>query len=327
MCSRVTYLSPGGLVLVGRSADWMIPTHSDFWVLPRGLTRSGEAAENSLQWSSRFGSLSVIAMGGVVVEGLNSEGLCANLLYLDGSDYGVRDVSRPGLSLGGWVQYLLDNFATVSDAVSSLKSEPFQIVAPHLPGGFSPVGHVAITDKSGDSAIFEYIAGRLEIHHGRDYKVVTNEPRFDEQLALVRYWNEIGGSMLPGTERPADRFIRASYYLERLELTENPERAAAEALSVVRNVSVPFLAEPSPEAPNVAPTLWRSIVDLGAMRYFFEDALSPSIFWVDFAELNVQEGAPVLMLEAENGPIRFGEVSAQLSSGKAQPFLAEAVPM
>jgi choloylglycine hydrolase len=35
------------------------------------------------------------------------------------------------------------------------------------PNGVAGKVHMAISDSSGDSAIFEYIKGKLVIHHGR----------------------------------------------------------------------------------------------------------------------------------------------------------------
>ena len=41
---------------------------------------------------------------------------------------------------------------------------------------------------------------------------MTNSPIFSEQLALDKYWKQIGGTvMLPGTNRAADHFARASF--------------------------------------------------------------------------------------------------------------------
>jgi choloylglycine hydrolase len=108
---------------------------------------------------------------------MNEKGLVANLLYLAESDYGTPAAARPNLSIGGWAQYVLDSFATVDEAVAALEKEPFTIVAPVLPNGEPGVGHLAISDPSGDSAIFEYIGGRMKIHHGRDYTVMTNSAR------------------------------------------------------------------------------------------------------------------------------------------------------
>ena len=91
------------------------------------------------------------------------------------------------MSIGCWTQYVLDTFATVQEAVTALEKEPFTIVAPILPNGDPAVGHLAISDPSGDTAIFEYIGGKLRIHHGRAYTVMTNSPTFDDQPALNAY--------------------------------------------------------------------------------------------------------------------------------------------
>src|SRR5690606_31776651 len=72
----------------------------------------------------------------------------------------------------------------------------------------------ALSDATGDSAIFDYVGGKLQIHHGKDYAVMTNSPTYEKQLALNEYWEEIGGlTFLPGTNRAADRFARASFLL------------------------------------------------------------------------------------------------------------------
>ncbi len=52
------------------------------------------------------------------------------------------------------------------------------------------------------------------VHHGRQYQVMTNSPFYDQQLAILDYWQQIGGlTMLPGTNRAPDRFVRASFYI------------------------------------------------------------------------------------------------------------------
>lgn len=121
---------------------------------------------------------------------------------------------KPTLTAGAWAQYFLDNYATVEEAVTAMANPPFTIIAPSLPNGDAAALHLSISDVNGDSAIFEYIDGKLVIHHGSQYKVMTNSPTFDQQLALNTYWQQIGGSkFLPGTINAADRFVRASYAL------------------------------------------------------------------------------------------------------------------
>ena len=146
--------------------------------------------------------------------------------------------------------------------------------------------HLSISDASGDSAIIEYIRGKQVIHHSRDYKVMTNSPIFEEQLALESYWRQIGGTvMLPGTNRSADRFARASFYINAIPKAEDPVEALASVFSVIRNASVPY-GITTPGEPNISSTRWRTVADHKRKRYFFESALTPNIFWVDLTRLD-----------------------------------------
>jgi penicillin V acylase-like amidase (Ntn superfamily) len=201
MCTRVLYSGQDGLVITGRSLDWMIPTGSNLWALPAGLERDGAAAANPFSWTSLHGSVISTMYDGVTIDGVNAAGLGANVLYLASARYPTRDASVPGLSVAAWTQYALDSFSSVAEAVEGLTDPPYQVVSPVLPGGYAATGHLALSDASGDSAIFEYLDGELVVHHGPQYTVMTNDPTYDQQLALCTYWDEVGGaSMLPGTE-------------------------------------------------------------------------------------------------------------------------------
>ena len=57
MCTRVVYSGSNGMVATGRSMDWKTDMHSNLWVFPRGMKRNGETGENSLEWTSRYGSV------------------------------------------------------------------------------------------------------------------------------------------------------------------------------------------------------------------------------------------------------------------------------
>jgi penicillin V acylase-like amidase (Ntn superfamily) len=71
--------------------------------------------------------------------------------------------------------------------------------------------HLSLADKTGDSAIIEYIGGKVKIYHSRNYTVMTNSPTFDRQLKLARDHKGLGGDKpLPGTSEASDRFVRAS---------------------------------------------------------------------------------------------------------------------
>ena len=91
------------------------------------------------------------------------------------------------------------------------------------------------------TSILDYLDGKLSIHEGKEYRVMTNSPRYEYQLAVNDYWKEVGGlQMLPGTNRSSDRFVRASFYIHAIPQTADAAIAVPGVLSVMRNVSVPF---------------------------------------------------------------------------------------
>ncbi len=252
--------------------------------------------------------------------GLNEKGLMVNMLYLAEADFGKRDMLRPGISWSVYTQYLLDNFATVAEAVEAAKGDHLQIVPSPLPDSSSmaPTLHFSLSDSTGDSAIFEHVKGKLVIHHGKQYKVMTNSPTYDEQLALNAYWESVGGeAMLPGTRRAADRYVRASYYENQLPDPKNDSQAMANVMSVMRNASVPFGAT-DPNAPNLSTTIWRSAADHVNKIYYFESTSSPNIVWVKLNGLDFKSGSPVQKLKLVGNYDLVGDVSSRFET--AQPF-------
>jgi penicillin V acylase-like amidase (Ntn superfamily) len=171
--------------------------------------------------------------------------------------------------------------------VQALAREPFTIVTANVPGEtWQATVHLSISDAHGDSAIIEYIGGRQVIHHDRKYQVMTNSPAFDRQLALNDYWKAIGGTVfLPGTNRAADRFARASFYVNAIPQDAPPKLALASMFGIIRNVSVPYGLS-TPGEPNISSTRWRTIVDHKRKLYFFDSALTPNVFWVDLKEID-----------------------------------------
>lgn len=320
-CTRLVYVGANGQVITARSMDWKLDVGTNLWVFPRGMARSGEAGPNSIRWTSKYGS--VIASGYDVstTDGMNEAGLVANVLWLVESSYPAYDGRTPGLTLAAWAQYALDNFATVQEAVDALAKQPFTIVTDKVPGeNRLATLHLSLSDASGDSAIIEYIDGKQVIHHSRSYQVMTNSPVFDQQLALNEYWKQIGGNvMLPGTNRAADRFARASFYVNAIPKSEDAVEAIASVFSVIRNVSVPFGIS-TPDQPNISSTRWRTVADHKRKLYFFESALTPNVFWVDLTRLD---------FSAETGKVRrldLGPNQTNIQSGMVNDRFVERAP-
>ena len=313
MCTRILWSTGGapgaGVVLVGRSMDWYEDTATDLWAFPRGM-KHAQSGENMIAWTSRYGSVVSAMYNAFSVDGLNEVGLVANGLYLTEADYGVRDVSRPGVGLPVVIQYVLDSFGTVGEVVDAF-SAGLQVV-PVLLGGEPGTAHISVSDATGDSAIIEFLDGRTTIHHGPEYTIMANSPPFDEQLALLPAYEDFGGTLaLPGAVDSPARFVRATHFMKLLPATTSARKAVASVLGVVRNVSVPF-GEHDPEHPNIAATRWRVVASPSERLYFFDSTIAPSLFWLDLAAIDFSEGAPVLKLDLQSGADRAGDVTAEL---------------
>lgn len=322
MCTRVVYSGKNDMVATGRSMDWKTDMHSNIWIFPRGMERNGETGSNSLTWTSKYGSVVTSAFEIASTDGMNEKGLVANLLWLPETEYPVRDKNKPGLTITAWVQYMLDNFATVDEAVNFIDEDTFQVVSDMMPDGSRLATlHLSISDATGDCAIFEYIGKKLTIYHSKEYKVLTNSPTYNKQLALNEYWNSIGGlTFLPGTNRASDRFARASFYVNALPKTDDLKIAVASVFSVIRNTSVPYGIS-TPDAPEISTTQWRTVSDSKDLIYFFESSLTPNTFWVNLQEVDLSEGAPVLKLSIANGETYHGNATKEFKLAPAFKFL------
>lgn len=315
-CTRILSSDNGQAVIVGRTMDWQ--DHSmpvKLVVYPRNIKRDGMAANplqwTSLKWTSKYASVTATVFDAMTLDGMNEKGLGAHLLWMDSTHYCKSSTEIPLLSLLLWAQYYLDNFANVKDAVEFTQGNHFQIETFYYPGAENdPEGeiklHLVLEDASGDSAVIEYIKGIVNIHHNASYKVVTNEPKFDEQLKnILKYEGFSGSDLLPGSANSMDRFVKASYHVTHLPQKANDSQEAfTHLLSALNAVSVPYTSNSETDV-----TIWRIVADLTNKIYYFNLSNSLHFIWIDFAKLDVSKGAPIRELDVSNIDSLCGEVS------------------
>ncbi|NCC99754.1 MAG: linear amide C-N hydrolase [Bacteroidia bacterium] len=323
-CTRVVYKGPNNTILTGRNMDFGIEIPANQWIFPRGVKRNGEVGKNSIEWVSKYGSLGVSTWDLAIADGMNEKGLVANMLWLDETKYPTfnKEGNTKGMSISLWVQYVLDNFATVAEAVDELRKESFAIVSNYVPGTdrFVTV-HLSISDATGDNAILEYIEGKLVIYHDPSYIVMTNDPTYEKQLAITKYWEDVPGNIfLPGSVSASDHFVRASFFINSIPQTDDTRVAVAGIFSVIRNVSVPY-GFGIKGSPNLSTTRWRCVADQKELVYYFETTLTPNIFWVDLKKIDFSEKAGVRKLDLSDYKICAGEVSAEFKKSKPLQFL------
>jgi penicillin V acylase-like amidase (Ntn superfamily) len=307
-CTRVLWNTTNERVVVGRTMDWPESTEPMLYALPAGMKRDGGVfgqhvviADNPARWVSKYGSLVTTVYDLAAADGLNERGLAGHLLYLTSTDFGPRDASKPAMHAGFWLQFALDNAATVSEAIKLL--DPIEIVMVEARGHKASV-HLALEDATGDSAIMEYIGGKRLIHHGRQYHVMTNDPPFQQQLALLEELKQRTGfrasryTPLPGNLNAVDRFQRAVFFSRFLPEPKDERQAIAAMFSLMANVSVPFGA-PYDEFGTYN-TEYRSVMNLTNTTYYFQLTTVPSVCWTALSKLNLSVGAPTLALDPDS---------------------------
>ncbi len=323
-CSRILWNDNKLAVVVGRTMDWPESTEPTLTVFPRGMKRDGglvgsevTVKDNPLKWTSKYGSLVTTIYGIGSADGFNEAGLAAHMLYLNAADFGPRDASKPGLQAALWAQYLLDNAANVKEAIALL--DKVQIVMAEAHGHKATV-HLAIEDASGDSAIIEYIGGKPVIHHGREFRIMTNDPTYDQQLALLKqqdFSKPSSDTPLPGNVKAVDRFQRAAYYAAMLPEPKNEREAIAGVLAIARNVSVPFGAPY--KGFGIYNTEYRTAINLTDKRYFFELTTSPNVIWVDLTKFDLSPGASTMILNPDDVTLS-GNVTQSFQNAKKAFF-------
>lgn len=317
-CTRVLFANAAGGVLVGNNMDWFEDMHTDLMVLPRDHARSGLVKGKPLKWRSKYGSIIATVYGKPSASnGMNERGFAAHLMGLNGSGYGVRDETIPGLSIDLWAQFYLDNFQNVDEAVRYTQSHVFQVVSFIDPRAGKVQLHLAMEDASGDSAIIEYINGQPVIYHDRNYTVLTNEPVYDKQLENLKQYAGFGGDKaLPGTTFPPDRFVRASYYLKHMSEPKTRQEAIFKLLSIMQNAGQPYGTN-SPERSQhgiIFESLWRSVSDLSNRVFYFNSTTRFNTIWVTLDAFNLEPGAPILKLDLENNTDLTGDASAEFKA-------------
>jgi choloylglycine hydrolase len=313
LCTRVLWNDNSVAVLAGRTADWFRApgprgaSDPKLHVMPRGLRKSGAmegnvvvVSQNPATWTSRHGSVVVGNYNSVVVDGMNEKGLAAHALALDVTNYGPRDVSRPGVSMTLVVPYILDNAATVAEALALLaRIQP--VAVPMM--GYSTGLSFSMEDRLGDSAVVEYINGAATIRHGRQYRVVTNTKLDVAEPLLANYdfTSPTNAVTIPGNTSSDDRFVRASWYSSLLSRVTPRNRLEARAalMSVMRNVSDPIGAAGS--RPGVVhETDWRTLSDLTNRVYMFENPRTLSTLRTDLSRLDFRRGSGVRTIDPLN---------------------------
>ena len=345
-CTRIFWNTNPGLMIVARNEDYITASHPTFVATTRGMKRWGTADESkrskSMSWTVKYGNVAVYANNRFPMDGMNEAGLTARtLFYIDGNPNHVvaPDSGRKELAEDHWVSFVLDNFATVADAVEAIRNDVHIVsVIGEKGSGYSYATpkHLSMADTTGDSAIVEIQDGKLAIFHGREYRIFTNPPSYQAELANAARYRDGTQDKFPASWPGSDRFVRGDFFLRHLPKPLNNDANTAYGFSysalssVVMPVGLPnpaedeeivekllaALTDPNESYEGVA-TYFQTISDLTNKHYRFNSLMAPSDVYFDFGGYDFAKDQPVRIIK------RIDQYAQQGWSGDAQPHLVE----
>jgi len=164
-----------------------------------------------LRWTSKYGSVTFNQFGREFpLGGMNEAGLVVEELNAP-SEYPLLD-RRPALNAFQWVQYQLDTQASVKGV---LDSDSRLRVARFLAGL-----HYLVTDRKGNTAVIEFVKGRMVAYSGQDLPVrALANNSYAESLRYLKFHRGFGGQrQVSNGPEPRERFVRAASLLKDLDL-------------------------------------------------------------------------------------------------------------
>lgn len=193
-------------LVFGRNYDW----HLDHGLVIVNKSNTPKRAllldptDRPAQWVSKYGSVTFNQYGREMpCGGMNEAGLVLETMMLVGTRHPERD-NRPAVM--AWVQYQLDNHATIQEVIESDRTVRVTTSTP------MPL-HFLGCDRQGHVAVFEFLDGKLVCHTGDavPVKALTNDT-YDSSLTYLKQHSGFGGAKeIPhGSWESLDRFVCAA---------------------------------------------------------------------------------------------------------------------
>ncbi|GAM66605.1 choloylglycine hydrolase family [Vibrio sp. JCM 19236] len=288
--------------------------HPTVEVRAAGQSYKGHDSNNGKTWTSKYASIGMTLYGVGIVDGFNEVGFSANALFLDEEVAGNLDKDKDQVLNAILVAYLLDNFATVKEALANLDTLEVQQFEHN---GIAMKGHYSMQDSTGDSAIIEFVDGKWQVYHGKEFDVLTNSPTFDQHLnnweqAKPKADDVIDGHFsIPGNIISSQRFVWNKYM--KSQLTEPSSYTNGIAKLDSTTYKIPLDAANRPDAEGNMRG-YATLYSLGynldqkvlQVRYQYQDSYTH--FMVDFNKVNDGKN---YSLKADKSSL-FGDVTHKL---------------
>jgi choloylglycine hydrolase len=262
-----------GEVLFGKNYDWMIGDGMIF-VNKRGVSKEGTDRTNGAKWVSKYGSVTFNQYGRENPSGgMNEAGLAIELMWLDDTQYPKAE-GRPVVDVLEWIQYNLDNYATVDEVIRN--GENTRIVS-------DVKLHYMVNDREGNAATIEFLEGKFIARTGSALPVPTlTNDTYARSLDFAKK-TSAAKAQGPGS---LERFTRAAERTREFYKRAVSEKEAVDyAFEILANVA------------QQGYTQWSIVYDQKRGRIYFRTMQSAQIKSIDARSFDYSCGSTVKMLD------------------------------
>jgi choloylglycine hydrolase len=223
--------------------------------------------------------------------GMNEAGLVVENMYLNESIYPKSD-ERAAVSEVQWIQYMLDNCATVNEVIDEAEKIRIAQNTADL--------HYLVCDRFGKVATIEFLEGKLVYHTEESLpeKVLTNNT-YDESLEFCNYGvDSLGNNSLK-------RFKKASSMIREFYDNDDNTTPVEYAFDILENVRKGDY------------TKWQIVYDVTERKIYFRTTANANIKEFSLDAFNYDCGDTPVMLSIDFD--KTGSVE-----GDFQPYTTEA---
>lgn len=129
-------------------------------------SNGAQTPDKRVEWTVSYGSVTFNQFSlEFPVSGMNEAGLAIALMWHDEGDFGA-DEKYTRLNELQWIQYQLDNHATIAEVIDALHT-----IRPER--GPLPL-HFTVLDATGAHVLIEFIDGELVLHKNSQFPILTN---------------------------------------------------------------------------------------------------------------------------------------------------------
>lgn len=290
-------LTSGDVNIFGRNYDWSVGDGTVI-VNKRGLTKTAMKAKDEpgqpAKWKSKYGGITFNQYGREFPQGgINEVGLIVEIMAVPDGQYPVPD-SRPYVGKAQFRQYLLDNCSTVKEVIES--DSLIRVSGT----GKGPMTHLLVSDRTGASAVIEFIGGKRVVYTGESMpvKVLSNTSYADS----LTYWR---AKKAPAEDKwmSVERFIRAADSTSSFD-AKTVKAPVDHAFGILKDVV------------QGDKTKWSIVYDIKNLQVFYHTSSNPKTRVLNLKEVNFSCKSPVQIIDINAG-------SGSINSG-FQPYTLQA---